>query len=258
MKKISMKLKKVHIIVDMDNTLLSMECLNAVIETALSAQLHPDAIAKAMEKIHAEMDKGMDGRSKLSETIPARLSMAKQLGAPVALKHFEIVSKIVPNTLTQGIVTALRDACAVQPEHAISLSIVSGGPQICVDAAVKELKLQLHADNGTQIAVSGIGSKILLTEDGDLDQIHSRIQDSKINAVKEIVNNPARAVMLGDGSMDIEVYDAGIVNYFIAVGLWVRRPLLFDRADNLPYYIKADQKEILSSSLHTVLHAIQS
>jgi len=39
-----MKGNRIDIILDMDNTLLSMECLDAVIETALSAQLHPDAI----------------------------------------------------------------------------------------------------------------------------------------------------------------------------------------------------------------------
>lgn len=251
-----MSSKKIYVVLDMDNTLLSMECLDAVIETALSAQLQPGAISAAMMHVDAEMDKGMNGSAKLSETIPARLRIAKKLGAPVRQEHFEIVSRIVPNTITQSIVTALRDECAKRKEHSIIVSIVSGGPQICVDAAVKELSAQLLDNGGVSIQVSGIGSTIALTEDGDLDSLHSDIRNSKIETIQALVKDPSSAVMLGDSSMDVEVYEKGVVHYFIAVGLWVRRPFLFDKAENRPYYLKVDERKELASALQETLAAM--
>jgi len=252
-----MKTKKIHILLDMDNTLLSMECLNAVIETALSAQLHPEAIAKAMRTVDSEMRKGMEGQAKLSETIPARVAIAKQFDAPVQQEHFEIVSRIVPNTLTQSIVDALAKSIAEMSAVQMQLAIVSGGPQICVDAAAKELSEQLTERTGQPVHVSGFGSSMVISEDGSLDQLQSEIRNSKIETIKEIVDDPAYAIMLGDSVMDMEVYDAGAVSHFIAVGLWVRRPALFERAENSPYYFKVQANNELEPALHTALKVMQ-
>jgi len=253
-----MAARNVQIILDMDNTLLSMECLDAVIETALSAQLQPEAIAQAMQEVNREMDKGMEGAAKITETIPARLRIAKKYGAPVRPEHFEIVSRIVPNTLTQSIVAALRKECELRSEQALSISLISGGPQICVDAAAKELSKQLRTRQGAQINVSGRGSEIVLTDDGDLNQVASRISNTKVNIAQEQVEDPSQALMFGDGSMDVEVYDAGAVHYFIAIGLWVKRPFLFERSNNLPYYTKVDESSEISIALRDVLEAIQN
>jgi len=123
--------KNVDIILDMDNTLLSIDCLDTVVETALGSKLIPDAVTKAMIKVRRETKKGMVGKSKLSETIPARLNIAKNLGAPVLHEHFEIVAHIVINTLTEILVNSLKHELSTLKENPITITIVSGGPQIC-------------------------------------------------------------------------------------------------------------------------------
>jgi len=195
----------------------------------------------------------MDGRAPLSKTIPMRLEVAKKLGAQVRQEHFEIVSRIVPNTLTQSIVAALRSQCDAYKKNPIAISIVSGGPQICVNATVKELSRQLDAKKQPSLTITGVGSKLVLTAEGTLDQAKSKIQDSKVETVKNIVTDPSRAIMLGDSSMDLEVYDKGVVAYFIAVGLWVRRPALFERVEDKPYFMKVDERDELSSTLRGAL-----
>jgi len=244
--------KEVHIILDMDNTLLSMECLDTVIETALSAQLHPDAIADAMVQVHKEMDKGMNGKAKLTETIPARIAIAKRLGAPVKQEHFEIVSRIVPNTFTQAIVGAIKNASASTP---IRISIVSGGPQICVNQAVTGLREQIRVKNVNEVEIDGHGSKMVMKDNGDLDQLKSEIRNSKVETVQQFVKDPSRAIMLGDSLVDLEVFDASAVHYFIAIGLWVKRESLFDRVNNPPYFLKVSERSDLISALETVIHA---
>lgn len=241
----------------MDSTLLSMECLDSVIETAMSAQLHPDAIADAMKEVEAEMDKGMAGAATIEETIPARIEIAKRLGAPVSPEHFEIVAQIVPNSLTQSLVEALRKECSVPTKYPVKVSVVSGGPQICVDAAVSALQSQILGFDGSEISFLGIGNKISVTEDGDFDQLNSQIKSSKVATIQNIIGNPAHSIMVGDGSTDVEVYDSGAAHYFIAIGLWQRRDVLFDRPDNRPYYRKVDQHGDVAPALHEAIHASQ-
>lgn len=246
-----------NIILDMDNTLLSMECLDAVIETALSAQLNPEVIVGAMSKVHAEMDKGMSGVASLNQTIPARIEIAKQLGAPVQKEHFDIVATIIPNTFTKGLVETLIQECSQQKRYPIKITVVSGGPQICVDAAVRELKRRFSASLDTKVSFSGHGNQIFVTGDGSFDQLRSKIVNSKIGTVKEAISDSAHSVMIGDGATDVEVYDAGVVSYFIALGLWVRRPVLFNRPENPPYYTKVDEYADLAPTLHSVIHEAQ-
>ncbi len=253
----SMTNNHAHIILDMDSTLLSIESLDSIIETALSARLLPDAVAEAMKRVQFEMDRGMSGAATMRETIPARIAIAKQLGAPVLPEHFEIVASIVPNTLTKSLVSALSQESISCSRRTLRISVVSGGPQICVNAAVSELQKQMEQEGCAKVHFAGIGNKIVITKNGDLDQLNSRIMNSKLDIVSGIITDPSRAIMIGDGATDVEVYDSGLANYFIAVGLWQRRGVLFKRPDNRPYFRKVDTHVDMHSALFDALEAIR-
>lgn len=247
----------IHIILDMDSTLLSMECLDTVIEAALSAQLHPDAIAAAMEEVDREMDKGMAGASPLSHTIPARIAIAKRVGAPVTKEHFNLVAQMVPSSLTPGILTALRSIIAKHSVD-IEISVVSGGPDVCVQAATTALQEALKdLDSSQEVTITGIGNKILVDENGVFDSANSRINNSKKDVVRALTEASDYVVMLGDGATDIEVFDTGVAGYFIAIGVWVQRPILFDRPENRPYFTKVYADADITAALSMVVEAIQ-
>lgn len=241
----------------MDSTLLSMECLDAVIETALSAQLEPDAIADAMKSVDEQMILGMEGGATLDITIPARIHIARDLGAPVRMEHFEIVAHMVSSTLTQSVIDALAYECSISESGSVRVSIVSGGPQICVDAAVAQLKQTIAKIDGHPVHFEGIGNQIYVTEDGSFDTERSIIRNSKVEVVRSLGSNPAQTIMIGDGSTDFEVYEKGAAFYFIAIGFWVARPYLFDKAENPPLFQKVKEHSQFAEALHTALHEAQ-
>ena len=246
-----------HIIFDMDSTLLSIECLDAVIHTALSAQLEPEAITEAMEAVDAEMVKGMEGGALLEETIPARIHIAKHLGAPVRPEHFAIVAAQVQNTLTTTIVDALVAECSADGVGPVTISVVSGGPQQCVDAAVLQLSTRLSEVPGSS-HIQGIGNEIHVTEDGSFDTKQSHIRNSKVETIRELTSDATRTIMVGDGSTDYEVYAVGAARYFIGVGFWVARPYIFDRTGDSPFFKKVRTHEEFAPALHTALYAAQN
>lgn len=245
-----------HIVLDMDSTLLSMECLDSVIETALSAQLHPDAIAVAMEEVNREMDKGMAGVAPLTETIPARIAIAKRVGAPVMKAHFELVAQMVPSTLTPGIIDALQHLLAHE-HYESTISVVSGGPQICVDAATQALERSLKPLAQGEVSITGVGNQIEIDAEGSFDAQASKINNSKKQVVQALVEDPALAIMAGDGSTDVEVFDAGVTGFFVAVGVWVQRSVLFERPENRPYFIKAHNNAQIADAFRMAAKAVR-
>ena len=245
-----MKGPSTHIILDMDSTLLSMECLDSVLETAFTTALEADAVKRAMQEVQREMDKGMDGKSPLTDTIPARIAIAKRLGTPLKKEYFTIISDTVASALSLSLVNAL---ISIGKTHSLIITIVSGGPQECVDAAVKALQERLGE---IDTKVTGVGSTIVLDDEGVYDQLGSSLISSKEEIVRELVEDPAHAIMVGDAATDVALYDSGAVHFFLAMGLWVQRDVLFARADNSPYYIKVTSAKEVEPALRSAIEAM--
>ena len=239
----------------MDSTLLSLECLDTVVQTALLQALDTDAAMRVMHAVDAEMIKGMSGSSKLTETIPARLHLARDNGAPVTKEHFKYVAELVPTTLSKTITGALASLCSVTSAP-IVITIVSGGPQECVDAAVASLTTELSSITHTSMHIQGIGNQIVVQPDGSLDEDLSVIRNSKVETVHNLTCDPSKTVMIGDGATDVEVFDTKMAHYFIAVGFWVPRPVLFERENKPPHYTKVEKEETFKAALEAVVAAI--
>lgn len=244
------------LVFDMDSTLLSIETLDRIIETALRRSLGEDAVGSAMKTVEAEMAKGMDGSATLLETIPARIAIAKQQGAPVRREDFDHVVSRVQHTVTQEIVDTLSRAYS--SETPLRVIIVSGGPQEAVDETVQVLQGRISEASGTEVrAFEGYGNKIVVTESGDFDSTQSEIHAAKTEVLEPLQLDPAKTLMIGDGATDMQVYDAGVAKYFVAYGGWVQRTKLFDRPENVPLYQKVAQHKQFSDALDAVISDVR-
>lgn len=249
----------VTIVFDMDSTLLSIETLDRIIETALRRSSGEKGAEAAMAAVEEQMAKGMSGTATLSETIPARITIAKEHGAIVTSADFQHVIGHINDHITPAIRDALAALCSATTNENTRIVVVSGGPQECVDEAVKRLQQHITAQMGISVPTFlGIGNKIVITEEGEFDTEMSVIKDGKVETIGTIVNNPTKTIMIGDGATDVAVYDEGAADYFIAYGAWVKRPVLFDREEDAPRYQKVTQHKQFAEALTKALGDIQN
>lgn len=243
-------------VLDMDNTLLSFETLDTVVETALTAALAPAAVERAMQRVDALMQRGMEGTALLEETIPARLHVARDLGAPVRPEHFTLVAAMVPNAFSAGVVSALAALCNKEGAPSIHISVVSGGPQECVDAATAHLSALLSVGSRAPLGITGVGNTICVDDAGNFDSDRSRIHNTKAQIVREITAHPERTIMIGDAVTDAQVFDDGAASYFIAFGMWVEHEALFSRSEHSPVFQKVRTQSEFEHALEAAVTAI--
>lgn len=228
----------------MDSTLISIESVDKMLEYALEKKLSGVELENALKEIDDLMKKGMGGKSTLSETVPARFNLVAKLGVTITEKDFKEMEKVVYESVCSQLLSVLKNLQAEGFEF--NVAVVSGGPKEFVETSAKKVEEEIGKKVTTRF-------NIVKSCATGFDYENSSLEDGKLKAVESISNDPAKLIMVGDGSTDLAVYENGKADYFIGAGWIDQRPVIFDKEDNVPHFQKCNDLSKLEDILKTIL-----
>lgn len=188
---------------DMDSCLIPLESLDKLVEEEARTQLglEGEALEAFMKRIEAITNQAMEGDSGLTETIPARIAAAKDLGVIIKQEHFKTFAETLePCDGIREVLDNLQEA--FRGKAKLVYAIVSGGPSECVGAVGTQLGI--HIGKGNKIIVE---EGIVNVEDSDI----VNAKDPIIAHIKTSLASLAGAIHIGDGTTDLEVQEASQV-----------------------------------------------
>ena len=237
--------KEFTIILDMDSTLLSIESLDTLIGSVLRDNLDSKTLKKARKEINSEMLRGMENGAPLSETIPNRIAIANSYGLKFSSS---MLSDFAENCIQYIDKEMLSKIKKLSSKYQITkIAIVSSG----VKEYVNVLQKFLIKEFNEKIEIVASGNTLCFTENGEYDLKMSNIEAGKIDAVKRITE-AAGAIMIGDGSSDLAVFESGAAEYFIGYGVHTKRDVIFKKESNSPFFQKASNSADLSENLEKI------
>ena len=180
-------------IFDFDSTLISVESL----EVLLAPKLSPEKLAQ----VQRITEQGMNGTLSFAESLQQRLAIA----APTQ-QDLHSLAKTILAYLTPGIAECIEQL----HKKSVAVWIISGGLREVILPIGLALNIPAPHIHGVQLRFSGNGHFL------DLDA-HDAFSRSKVEGAQLLSKQwQAPSVMIGDGFTDYEVYQAGLVDHFIA------------------------------------------
>jgi len=190
---------------DFDSTLVRCETL----EELVAPQLESDP--EAGESYRRMTEAGMAGGWTFHESLTARLTVA----APDRT-DLDAFADRLDGLWTEGMPTLVRSLS----DEGHEVWIVSGGPLEVLLAAGSRLGVPETRIRGVRLVWSSEGTFLSV----DPDDPFSR---SKVEGLAELTDVwPRPRIMIGDGQTDRAVFDAGLVDHFIAFTAHVRREVI--------------------------------
>lgn len=180
-------MEKLDIVFDVDSTILKSESLEILAEILL-AQMPFSEKAQAMQEIEKITNLGMEGKIDLTESVAKRMALFPN----ITEKAIQETTQACLSQITDGIkelFAELRDS-----DH--NLFIVSGGFDFLVYPIAEALQVPTKNVNC---------STCMLDEQGKYMPTESKIQNSKIEAIKILIPQKNRKIiMIGDGATDLK------------------------------------------------------
>lgn len=201
------------ILFDFDSTLISVESLDIAARLGLNGR--PDQ-ARRLGKIEAITRAAMEGRLAFDEALANRLALLDLDRATIAR-----AADAVAETVTRG----APDLIAQLLARGDSVAIVSGGFEELIAKAAQNCGLGADALHGNRFVFDGDlatadPTRALAKPGGKIDMARRLRSRSGANSV----------VMIGDGATDLEAYEAGAADDFIAYTEHAAREAVISRA----------------------------
>ncbi len=219
------------VIFDADSTIFTIETLDELSVPILKN--FPDKLAK----IRALTNKGMSGEIGFTESLEQRLEILdlnKNDIAPFA------------KSLTKYITPGLKELVLYLKNNNIDLWVLSGGLSEIIMPALVDLGFDKNKIHGSGVVFDENG-KYLSLASADLYPCNQ----SKIKALEDkrwYKNWDKPSILIGDGFTDLQIYQAGMVDSFIAYTQHAKRQVVIDSA---PY--QADNVKDLKTILQDLL-----
>ncbi len=206
-------MEKANIVFDVDSTVISEESLEILAEILL--QKTP---FKKQKEVFFEIEKitnlGMEGKITLQESVEQRMALLPNVNEKDIQKSLEICEQ----RLTQGIKELIKKL----QKQGHEIFVVSGGPDFLIKPLAKKLGIKKRKS-----------SFFALDKNGKYEPKKSKIQNSKTEAIKELMPNKKRKIiMIGDGATDLATLDE-IADFFIGYIEHAQREIIINNASFL-------------------------
>mgnify|MGYP003638389531 CR=1 FL=1 len=216
-----------HIFFDFDSTLVCVETLDALIESALNGD------AQKIEEIQKITALGMQGDIPLIQSLKSRLNTVE-----ISQRNVDLLSK----NLTKNITDRMADIIKCLQNNGHKTYILSGGfidYMMPVAQTLNIAKEQIFANTfhfNKEGYITGFKEDNPLCKNGGKGKLIQGLN------LKEPI------IMVGDGMTDLEVFTDGLCHDFIGFGLHAKRDIIKEKA---PYFVEniADFEKVLEKIL---------
>jgi len=209
-------MSKGNVIFDFDSTIIKLESLEVILKNKL------EDCPEKMVQIKNLTDKGMSGEINFHESISQRLAIA----APDYVDLINFYQNNSQTVISDGIkllVSWLQD-------NEIDVYIISGGLLESILPFAKALGIPQKNVHAVRLLWDQAGKFIGINQDDSFSQ-------SKSDGAKGIAHLWQKpSVIVGDGYTDYQLYESGLVDYFIAYIEHQER----EKVVNLAKYIAQD------------------
>jgi phosphoserine phosphatase len=189
-------------IFDFDSTLINAESLELLLAPQLAN--HPEKQALIAEITR----QGMEGTISFAESLQRRLAIATPTQA-----NIDRLAKRMMNYLTPGMAELIADL----QQRGVDIWIISGGLRELILPVGLALNIPATQIHGVQLRFGTQGQFVRMDEQDPFS--HSKVDGARLLAQQW--HKPS--VMIGDGMTDYQVYQAGLVDRFIAFTQHARR-----------------------------------
>jgi D-3-phosphoglycerate dehydrogenase len=203
--------------IDFDSTFVSVESLDLLAEIVFATDPQRDTRVASLAAITTQ---GMDGTIDYQESLRRRLEVLQPHRSQI---------EVLIDRLRSLVSTSFESHADFLRTHASQIYIISGGFHEFIDPIVARYGITPDHVFANTLTFSSDGAYAGYDAQSPL----ASGSDGKIQIIRTLGIDPARAIMIGDGSTDARVKHADLVWRFYAYTEHVERPSVITAADRV-------------------------